>query len=147
MTCGSWDPTPHFLLIQSLVDVVNDGCLILKPLVTKSSAVEMKLMELQEDLGLKTINKFHSTVELWEQFPEVKDPELKKASARLISLFSTTYCCESLYSVMKFVKSKHRTILTNQHLTELILTALTTYQPDFWHLTANIQTHKTSTKQ
>ena len=76
-----------------MVDVVSDGCLILEPLVTKSCAVEMKLMELQEDLGLKTINEFQSTIEFWEQIPEVKDPELKKASVRLISFFSTRYCC------------------------------------------------------
>ncbi|XP_014781660.1 general transcription factor II-I repeat domain-containing protein 2-like [Octopus bimaculoides] len=35
----------------------------LEPLVTKSSAVEMELMELQEDLGLKMIHKYQSTME------------------------------------------------------------------------------------
>ncbi|XP_061490325.1 general transcription factor II-I repeat domain-containing protein 2-like [Rhineura floridana] len=110
----------------------------------ESSAVEMELIELQEDLGLKMIHKSQSTTEFWKQVPEIKYPELKKTSVRLISIFSTTYCCESLYSVMKFVKSKHHAILTNQHLTELIRTSLTTYQPDF-RLTAKMETHKTST--
>lgn len=138
-------PCFAFLVNPFMVDVVNDGCPILEPLVTESSAVEMELMELQEDLGLKMIHKSQSTIEFWKQVPEIKYPELKKTSVRLISIFSTTYCCESLYSVMKFVKSKHRAILTNQHLTELIRTALTTYQPDFQQLTAKMETHKTST--
>ena len=52
---------PYFVFLVDLcmVDVVNDDCLLPKPLVTESSAVEMQLM----DLGLKTKNKFQSTIE------------------------------------------------------------------------------------
>jgi len=38
------------------------------------------------------------------------------------------------FSVMKFVKSNHRTILKNEHLGALICTALTMYCADFWGL-------------
>ena len=65
----------------------------------------MELTELQEDLALKNFNKCHSTVEFWQQVTERKYPELKNTSALLLSVFSTTYCCESLFFVMKFVKS------------------------------------------
>jgi len=73
-------------------------------------------------------------VEFWRKVTERKYPELEKTSARLLSVFSTTYCCESLFSVMKFVKSKYRASLTNEHLSELIRTALTSYRPDFQKL-------------
>ena len=59
---------------------------------------------------------------LWQQQHSPYLPTLsyplwyKKTSVRLTSVFSTTYCCESLFSVMKFAKSKHRATLTNKHL-------------------------------
>lgn len=92
--------------------------------------------QIHEDLDLKMIHKFQS---------EIKYRGLKKISLRLILIFRTTYCCESLYSAMKSGKPKHCAIFTNQHLTELIRTVITTYQPDFQQLTANMETHKITT--
>ena len=51
--------------------------------------------------------------------------------------FGTTYCCESLYSTIKFVKSKHRSQLTNQHRTKFLRTALSNFKPNFKNLTKN----------
>jgi hypothetical protein len=39
---------------------------------------------------------------------------------RFISIFGTTYSCESLYSTLKFIKSKYRSVFTDEHLTELV---------------------------
>ena len=47
------------------------------------------------------------------------------------SIFGKTYCCESLYSTMKFVKTKHRSQLTNQHLKEFLRTTLINFTPNF----------------
>ncbi|CAI9736518.1 Hypothetical predicted protein [Octopus vulgaris] len=71
---------PCFAIIVNpfMVDVVNDGCSILAPLAMESSAVEMELMELQEDLGLKMIHKSQSTIEFWKQVPEIKYPKPTK---------------------------------------------------------------------
>ena len=130
-----------FLVNSFDTDVINDGCLVRQPFVTDASAAEMELTELQEDLPLKNFNKCHSTVEFWQQVTECKYPEIKKTSAPLLSVFSTTYCCESLFSVMKFVKSKYRASLTNEHLSELIRSAFTTYRPDFQKLANRMETH------
>ena len=120
-----------FLANPFNIDLINDGCLVCQSFVTGVSAAEMELTELQEDLSLNNFNQCHSTAEFWQQVTERKYPELKKTSARLLSVFSTTYCCESLFSAMKFVKSKYRASLTNEHLSELIRTALTSYRADF----------------
>ncbi|CAI9736516.1 Hypothetical predicted protein [Octopus vulgaris] len=71
---------PCFAILVNpfMADVVNDGCSILAPLAMESSAVEMELMELQEDLGLKMIHKSQSTIEFWKQVPEIKYPKLRK---------------------------------------------------------------------
>lgn len=45
-----------------------------------------------------------------------KYPTVKKCATRLSSIFGTTYSCEALYSTLKFIKSKRRSVLT-EHLT------------------------------
>ena len=134
-------PCFTFLVNPFDIKVINDGCLVRQSFITDVSTAEMELTELQEDLALKNFNKYHSKVEFWQQARKRKYPGLKKTRARLLSDFSTTYCCESLFSVMKFVKSKYRASLTNGHLGELIRTAFTSYRPDFRKLANRIETH------
>ena len=101
--------------------------------------LELELIEFREDLTLKNYYKCHSSVEFWQQVTECKYSELKRISIRLLSVFSTTYCCELLFSVMNFVKSQYRASLTNEHLREVIHTALTSYCPDFQKLTNKVE--------
>ena len=85
------------------VDVITSGCPIPKPLSSDAPAVELELVDLQVDHALKMAHKTLNTLEFWTQVPAAKYPELKKTTIRLILIFSTTYCCESFYSIMKFV--------------------------------------------
>ena len=62
------------------------------------------------------LHKASSMIEFRKLVPELKYPNLKKAACGLFLIFGTTYYCECLYSTIKFVKSKHRSELTNQHL-------------------------------
>ena len=98
---------------------------------------EIELIESQEDLTYKC----HSTVEFWQQVTECRYLKLKKTRVRLLYVFSTPYFCESLFSVIKFVKSKYHASLTNEHLKELIHTAFISYHPDFQNLANNVDTH------
>jgi len=52
--------------------------------------------------------------------------------------------CESLYSTLKFIKSKFRSELTDEHLSELVRTALTNYQPDLKRKTEKMKTRKST---
>ena len=133
-------PCFTFLVNPFDIDVINNRCLVRQPFVTDVSAAEMVLTELQEDLALKNFKTCHSTEEFWQQFTERKYSEFKKTSAGLLPVFSTTYCYESLFSVMKFVKSKYRATLTNEK-SELIRTALTSYCSDFQKLANRMETH------
>jgi hypothetical protein len=110
-----------------------------------SAAVELELLELQEDEALKRVKQSGcSAIEFWKQVPEQKYPKTKECAQRLISIFCTTYSCESLYSTLKFIKSKYRSVLTDEHLNELMRTALTCHQPNFKQLTAKMDTRKAS---
>jgi hypothetical protein len=50
--------------------------------------------------------------------------------------FSRQQLARDMYSTLKFIKSKYRSVLTDEHLTEPVRTALTTYQPNFKKLAA-----------
>lgn len=126
-----------FLINPFMVDVIKDGFKLPKNIVVNTSAAEMELLELQQDQGLAMMHKSLPTVDFWKLVPEVKYSQLKIASCRLISIFGTTYCCESLYSTMKFIKSKHRAVTSNQHLSELLRTSTTNYQPDLKKLSGS----------
>ena len=111
-------------------------------MLPKTAAGELELIEIQNDPGLIMQHKSaQSPIEFWKFVRELKYPYLKNTACKLISMFGTTYYCESLYSTMKYIKSKQRSQLTNEHLTELIRTSLTSYEPDFKNSAEKMQSH------
>ena len=68
-------------------------------------------------------------MDFWRAVPVTTFPELRSFSAKFISRFETTYRCEQAFSVMKFVKSKYRTRLTQAHLEASMKLAVTDLQP------------------
>jgi 17beta-estradiol 17-dehydrogenase/3beta-hydroxysteroid 3-dehydrogenase/mitotic-spindle organizing protein 1 len=141
-------PSFAFLEKPFLVDFMKNGCPMSQPIAVDSAAVELELLELQEDEALKRVKQSGcSTTEFRKQVPEQKYPKIKACAQRLISIFSTTYSCESLYSALKSIKSKYRSVLSDEHLNELMRTALTSHQPIFKQLTAKMDTRKASTSK
>jgi hypothetical protein len=53
------------------------------------------------------------------------------------SFGSRTLPGNNRYSTLNFIKSKYRSVLADEHLTELVQTVLTTYQPNIKKLIAN----------
>jgi len=58
-------------------------------------------------------------------------PECEKLVCKSFLCLAQHITVNFFSSVMKFVKLSHRATLKNEHLEELICTALTTYCPDF----------------
>ena len=52
-------------------------------------------------------------------------PTLCRFGLQLVSMFGSTYVCESAFSAMKLIKSKERNILTQTSLKSCLLLALT----------------------
>lgn len=130
----SFSPTLQFFLNPFGIDVINDGFLISEIISTEKTSAQLELLQLKEDLALKMHYNSNSIQEFWKLVPDLKYPALKKAVHRINSIFGTTYTCESMFSTMKLIKTKHRSRLTNEHLTELLLTSLTNYKPNFKEL-------------
>jgi hAT family C-terminal dimerisation region len=77
------------------------------------SILEMEIIDFQSDLQLKTRV---SQTDFWTLVDERKYPLVKETFQMLNSCFGSTYLCESGFSTMKFLKSKFRSRLTNEHL-------------------------------
>ena len=99
-----------FIINSFLIDIIGDGCPIPSNIVEEVSQFETELLDLQEDQNLLMLHKTLTLLEFWKIVPEVKYPLLKKISIKFISIFGSTYTCESLFSTMKFVKSKYQQI-------------------------------------
>ena len=82
---------------------------------------------MKEDEALQMHHKCNDLTDFWKLVPDSKYPVLKQSACHIISIFGTKCCCESLYSTMKLVKSRHRSQLTNKHLIEVLRTALTNF--------------------
>ncbi|MCJ8735565.1 hypothetical protein PDJAM_G00248700 [Pangasius djambal] len=99
------------------------------PLVEDEAASHLEMIGLSEDDRLKSVLR-EGTVEFWKIVPVERYPNVKRAELKLLSMFGSTYICESLFSTLKQVKSKHRCVLTDTHVKELLRVATTEYKPD-----------------
>ncbi|XP_077306295.1 general transcription factor II-I repeat domain-containing protein 2A-like [Lithobates pipiens] len=116
--------------ITFLVDPFNAETDCLKaPLVIDEGAAEMEMIDLREEDKLKPALK-EGTIEFWKLVPMEKYPNVKRAALKILSMFGSTCVCESVFSTLKHVKSKHRSVLTDTHVKELLRVTTTEYKPD-----------------
>ncbi|XP_060754330.1 general transcription factor II-I repeat domain-containing protein 2-like [Neoarius graeffei] len=116
--------------ITFLVDPFNADTDCLKaPLVADEAAAELEMIDFAEEDQLKPALR-EETIAFWKSVSMEKYPNVKRAALKILSMFGSTYVCESVFSTMKYVKSKHRSVLTNTHLKELLRVATTDYEPD-----------------
>ena len=73
----------------------------------------------------------------WKQYLNVK-----RAVLKIPSMFGSTYVCESVFSTLKHVKSKHRYVLMDTHVKELLRVATTEYKPDLKRIIQGKECHK-----
>ena len=97
------------------------------PLVTDEAAAELEMIDLYEEVQLKPVLR-EGTIGFWRMVPLEKYPNVKRAALKILSMFGSTYVCESVFSTLKHVKSKHRSVLTDTHVKELLRVATTEYK-------------------
>ena len=83
-----------------------------------------ELIDLQKDSELQGIFKekqeSSKVSEFWNTVPEKKFENLVSCAYKMLCLFGSTYICEMTFSKMKFIKSKHRSRITNENLDTLL---------------------------
>ena len=130
------------LQITFLIDPINAETDCLKaPLITDEAATEMEMIEISEDVRLKAVLR-EGFLEFWKTVPIEKYPNVKQAVLKLLSMFGSTYICESLFSTLKLVKSNHRSVLTDTNMKELLRVATMEYKPDLRRITEGKECQK-----
>jgi len=84
-------------------------------------------------------------LEVWNNIPE-NFSSVEKLAISLLTIFSSTYACESLFSVLNHTHSKARNRLTEEDSAACIAMQSTSYQPDIKNLSTNMK-QKISNKQ
>lgn len=90
--------------------------------------VQMELCDLQADQSLPDLE---DKMIFWKNVSKLQYPKLTTSILRCLSMFSTSYLCESIYSAMKNIKSLKRNRLSDKNLENLLRVALVDYELDF----------------
>ena len=90
------------------------------------TAVEEEMVSLQNDIVMKSRASIERE-KIWKVLSEEKYPNIKKCAFYLLSCFGSTYLCESVFSHMKIIKSRYRSVMTDQHLLACLRLATTSY--------------------
>ena len=79
----------------------------------------MELIDLQESTDLKAKYRYveMNLGDFYRKFlDQDKFPNLRKFVASKMALFDLTYLCKKFFSKMGFMKSPHRSVMTDEHL-------------------------------
>lgn len=86
---------------------------------TVPAAYQMELIELKNSLVLKRRFDSMDSLEFWKLACDLY-PKLKEAVILVLAIFPSTYICEQMFSLMKFIKSPHRSRITDDHLSSSV---------------------------
>ena len=109
------------------------------------SLLQLEAADLQASEVLKA--KLHEVglAEFWSKFvPDSQYPATKKLVISVRTMFGSTYCCESAFSTMNAIKTKHRSVITDQNLRNAMRIALTHYTPNYASIMKSKQQFHTS---
>jgi len=113
--------------------------------IWKQKFVELRIQleEIERD-RLREISKLsaeNEVLKVWNSMPNTFQ-DLKNVAWSILSIFSSSYSCESLFSTMNFMKSDIRNRLTDDMSVACISLKNTNYDPDIKQLASNVQQQK-----
>jgi len=96
------------------------------------ASAQLELLELQSDVYLSTSADVirSDCISMWKAINSTKQyVVLSNIAMKCISMFGSTYRCETAFSAMKGIKSKDRNRISDEHLVHCMRVATTQYQP------------------
>jgi hypothetical protein len=104
--------------------------------------VRLEIIERDRCNGLEPqLSAENVVLSVWNDLPETFN-SLKKVAVAILSIFSSSYSCESLFSTMNFIKSDIRNSLTDDLSAACVALKNTKYSPDIKLLSSAIQQQK-----
>ena len=105
-------------------------------------SLQLELADLQADIALREHFEATDSATFWLQIvPETMFPCLTKIALHTLTMFGSTYSCETAFSTMNIIKTKYRSRLTNEHLHMSMRMALTPFKPRFKLLAGQLHAH------
>lgn len=91
--------------------------------------LQMELIELSEDDILKSLfDAKKDPIEIWKT--AIECPRLRQHARKMLSGFSTTYCCESTFSYLTQIKTPLRSQMTDTNLEGQLKLSTSMLQPN-----------------
>lgn len=107
-----------------------------------AGSLQLELIDLQGNAPLREHFEATDPATFWLQtVSESVFPGLTKVALHTLTMFGSTYSCESAFSTMNIIKNKNRSRLTNEHLHVCMRMALTPFQPRFKSLAGQSHAH------
>jgi hypothetical protein len=123
---------------MQLIDFQSSSIWIQKFIETRK---ELELIETERLTSNISENANNKILETWNALPDTFNC-LKKLAHAILTIFSSTYACESLFSEMNNIKDSVRNRLTDDSSSACILLKVTSYNPNICYLSSNLQQQK-----
>jgi len=106
----------------------------LLPSVDEGS-LQLELVDIQSSSALRDDFKEMGATQFWSQgISQELFPNARKIALFILTMFGSTYTCESSFSHMNAIKTQNRSSLCNARLQDCLRIALTSHQPNFLKL-------------
>uniref|UniRef100_A0A3Q4GBG0 HAT C-terminal dimerisation domain-containing protein n=1 Tax=Neolamprologus brichardi TaxID=32507 RepID=A0A3Q4GBG0_NEOBR len=89
----------------------------------------LELVDMQSSLAMAQDLRTNGPAKFWTDVNTHQFPNVKKVAVIILSMFGSTYTCESSFSHMNSIKSSSRCSLTDNTLYHCLRIALTSYEP------------------
>ncbi|GFT04063.1 SCAN domain-containing protein 3 [Trichonephila clavipes] len=125
-------------LEMQLIEFQSSSIWIQKFIETRKKLELIETERLTSNISKNTSNEI---LETWNSIPEAFNC-LKKLAYAILTIFSSTYAYESLFSEINNIKDSLRNRLTDDSNSACILLKVTSYNPDISYLSSNLQQQK-----
>ncbi|GFS84234.1 dimer_Tnp_hAT domain-containing protein [Trichonephila clavipes] len=125
-------------LEMQLIDFQSSSIWIQKFIETRKKLELIEAERLTSNISKNTSNEI---LETWSLIPDALSC-LEKLARAILTIFLSTYTCESLFSRMNNIKDSLRNRLTDDSNSACILPKVTSYNPDISYLSSNLQQQK-----
>ena len=115
----------QFIKTNPVTFALNSLLLLSESFAINFASLQDELIELQAE-HYELLNNDY--VRFW---CFIQKPTIKLLATRILSLFSSIYVCEALFSALNNIKSKRRSKLTDDHLRSALICAGSNLEPAF----------------
>ncbi|GFT02166.1 dimer_Tnp_hAT domain-containing protein [Trichonephila clavipes] len=105
------------------------------------SRKKLELFEAERLTSNISKNVSNEILETWNSIPDAFNC-LKKLAYAILTIFSSTYACESLFSEINNIKDSLRNRLKDDSNSACFLLKVTSYSPNMSYLSSNLQQKK-----